>query len=72
MVPFSLGQLTSCGIDPKQFDVIVAKGVHAPVAAYEEVCPTMIRANTPGVTTADMTRLPFHQRRRPLFPFEAM
>src|SRR5205814_1008356 len=29
MVPFSLGQLTSCGIDPKAFDVIVAKGVHA-------------------------------------------
>jgi microcystin degradation protein MlrC len=70
MVPFSLGQLTSCGIDPAQFDVIVAKGVHAPVAAYETVCRTLIRTNTPGTTTADMGRLPYRHRRRPLFPFE--
>jgi hypothetical protein len=26
--------------------------------------------NTPGVTTADMTTLPFRHRRRPMFPFE--
>jgi microcystin degradation protein MlrC len=69
-VPWSLGQLTCCGIDPASFDVIVIKGVHAPVAAYEEVCRTLIRVNTPGSTTADMSRLTYHRRRRPLFPFE--
>jgi microcystin degradation protein MlrC len=68
--PVSLNQLTSCGLDPKSFRVIVAKGVHAPVGAYKAVCPTMIRVNTPGVTTADMTQLDYHHRRRPLFPFE--
>jgi microcystin degradation protein MlrC len=68
--PFSLGQITSCGIDPKSLRIIVAKGVHAPVAAYSPVCPTMIRVNTPGVTTADMSRLQFMHRRRPMFPFE--
>ena len=52
------------------FRVLVAKGVHAPVAAYREVCKTFIRVNTPGVTCADMTRQIYHHRRRPLFPFE--
>jgi microcystin degradation protein MlrC len=70
VTPFSLQQLTSCGINPEQFQMIVAKGVHAPVAAYQPVCRTMLRVNTPGVTTADMTRLAYNRRRRPMFPFE--
>jgi microcystin degradation protein MlrC len=70
MAPFSLGQLTSCGLDPRRFRVVVAKGVHAPVAAYVPVCPHLVRVNTPGVTTADMTALPYRNRRRPLYPFE--
>ena len=72
MVPFSLSQLTSCGIDPNDYQVIVAKGVHAPLAAYAPVCPTQIRVNTAGVTTADMTALEYHHRRRPMFPFEKL
>lgn len=68
--PFSLCQLTSCDIDPAKFDIIVAKGVVAPVAAYESVCTQFIRVNTPGSTTADMENLPYQHRRRPLFPFE--
>jgi microcystin degradation protein MlrC len=71
-VPVSLGQLTSCHIDPGRFQVIVAKGVHAPVAAYAPVCPTLIRVDTPGATTADMTRLNYVHRRKPLFPFETV
>jgi microcystin degradation protein MlrC len=68
--PFSLGQLTAFGLDPKRFQVIVAKGVHAPVAAYAPVCPTLIRVNTPGVTSADLTHFAYRHRRRPLYPFE--
>jgi microcystin degradation protein MlrC len=70
MVPFSLGQLTSCGLDPASFRVLVAKGVNAPIAAYREICRTFIRVNTPGVTAADMTTLGYTRRRRPMFPFE--
>jgi microcystin degradation protein MlrC len=70
MVPFSLQQLVSCGLDPSRFRILVAKGVNAPLAAYREVCPNFIRVNTPGPTTAEMTLLEFHHRRRPLFPFE--
>jgi microcystin degradation protein MlrC len=72
IAPFSLAQLTSCKIDPAKFQVLVAKGVHAPVAAYAPVCPTLLRVNTPGVTTADMTTLEYHNRRKPLFPFEQL
>lgn len=68
--PFSLQQLTSFNIDPKDFDVIVAKGVNAPIAAYSPVCPTIIQVNTPGVTQADMTMFNYSNRRKPLFPFE--
>jgi microcystin degradation protein MlrC len=70
MAPFSLNQIISCGLDPGAFQVIVAKGVHAPVAAYAPVCLTMIRVNTTGVTCADLGQLQYRNRRRPLFPFE--
>jgi len=70
--PFSLGQVTSCGLDPTMIDVLVAKGVNAPIAAYREVCDRFIRVNTPGTTCADMTKLPFQNRRKPLFPFETL
>ncbi len=70
MPPFSLQQLISCDVEPSRFQVLVAKGVNAPVAAYAPVCPHLIRVNTPGCTTADMTTLDFKHRRRPMFPFE--
>jgi microcystin degradation protein MlrC len=70
MVPFSLEQLRSCSLDPRQFRVLIAKGVHAPVAAYREVCEHFVRVNTSGSTCADMTRLEFKHRRHPMFPFE--
>jgi microcystin degradation protein MlrC len=72
MMPVSLHQLTSMNLDPREFRVIVVKGVHAPVAAYAEVCPRLIRVNTPGPTTADMLSLNYQHRRRPLFPFETI
>lgn len=68
--PFSLGQITSCGIDPAEYQFIVAKGVNAPIAAYRDVGRRFIRVDTPGVTSANMLRLEFSHRRKPLFPFE--
>jgi microcystin degradation protein MlrC len=68
--PFSLRQLTAFGLDPKAFHVIVAKGVNAPLAAYQPVCPTILRVNTRGVTMADVTQLPYQHRRKPMYPFE--
>jgi len=70
VAPFSLQQMISCNLDPASFQVIVAKGVHAPIAAYSPVCKEFIRADTAGCTTAAMTTLSFSNRRKPLFPFE--
>ena len=69
-VPFSLKQLTTFGIQPETYRVLVAKGVHAPVAAYAPVSKTMMRVNTPGVTSADLESLTYHKRRHPMYPFE--
>lgn len=68
--PCSLRQLTSFNILPENFDIIIAKGVNAPIAAYESVCPTIMQVNTPGITQADMTLFNYSNRRVPLFPFE--
>ncbi len=70
VVPVSLGMMISCDLDPAAFHILVAKGVHAPVAAFEPVCRAMIRVNTPGSTTADMRNFDYRHRRRPLYPFE--
>ncbi len=69
-LPYSLRQLTAHGLDPLAFRFIVAKGVNAPIAAYRDVCSTICQVDTPGDTSADMTRFVYHNRRRPLFPFE--
>ncbi len=68
--PFSLHQLTSVGLDPAAFRVIVAKGVHAPVAAYGPVCKHLLRVDTPGSTSANLAHFDYRHRRRPLFPFD--
>jgi len=68
--PFSLRQLTSRGIEPGRFRYLVLKGVNAPVAAYKTVCESFIRVDTPGSTSADLRRLEYKRRRRPMSPFE--
>jgi microcystin degradation protein MlrC len=68
--PFSLKQITTFGIDPARFRMLVAKGVNAPLAAYKEVCKSFIKVNTPGCTSADMGSFIYHRRRRPLYPLE--
>ena len=69
-VPVSLGMMTGVGLDPAGFQVLIAKGVHAPTAAYAPVSKRLIRVDTPGATTADMRRFTYRYRRRPLYPFE--
>jgi len=68
--PFSLQQVLTCGLDPKSFRVITAKGVNAPLGAYRPVVSRFIKCNTPGPTCADMTQLKFERRGKPLYPFE--
>jgi microcystin degradation protein MlrC len=69
-VPVSLGVVTSIGLNPADFQILIAKGVHAPVAAYEPVCTQLIRVNTGGASAADMRTFEHAHRRRPMYPFE--
>ena len=70
MASISLEQLYSIGIRPEGRRIIVAKGVVAPRAAYEPIAAQILLVNTPGVTTADLSRFTYQRRRRPLYPFE--
>ncbi|MCZ6632698.1 MAG: M81 family metallopeptidase [bacterium] len=70
VVPVSLGMMTSIDLDPGAFQILVAKGVHAPVAAYAPVSKALIRVDTPGSTAADMRYFEYRHRRKPLYPME--
>jgi len=63
-------ELVSVGLDPLTQPIIVAKGVHSPRATYEPIAAEMIRLNTPGCTSADVSALTYRYRRRPMFPYE--
>jgi len=63
-------QLYALGIAPERFQVVVAKGVNAPLAAYEPIAAQVILVDTPGATSADLSRFTYRHRRRPLYPFE--
>lgn len=72
VAPLSLQQILSQNIQPTDFAAIILKGVHAPVAAYAPVCSELIRVNTDGATTADLSRLSWSGRRQPLYPLEPL
>jgi microcystin degradation protein MlrC len=67
----SIQQMYSVGVDPARYQVVVAKGVVSPRPAYEPIAARIILANTPGVTTADLSTFTYRNRRRPLYPFES-
>jgi microcystin degradation protein MlrC len=56
--PFHAEQLSSLGLDPATFDIIVAKGAHAWRAAFADVARTILESDTPGITPVDPASLP--------------
>lgn len=66
----SLRQLLSVGIDPEWFQVIVAKGVNSPRAAYGPIASRMLVVDTEGITAMDLGSFTYRNRRKPLYPFE--
>jgi len=63
-------QYYSIGILPEQYKVIICKGTVSPRAAYEPISREIIMADSPGVTSANMSSFSYENRRRPLYPFE--
>jgi microcystin degradation protein MlrC len=66
--PFSLGQLTSLGIDPKAARAIVVKAAVAYKAAYAPIAGEIVEVDTPGLTAINPARFPYTRIRRPMFP----
>jgi microcystin degradation protein MlrC len=66
--PFSLGQLTSLGIDPRAAKAIVVKAAVAYKAAYAPIAGTIIEVDTPGLTAINPARFTYTRIRRPLYP----
>ncbi|MFD4191832.1 M81 family metallopeptidase [Amycolatopsis thermoflava] len=67
----SLRQLTSVGVDPRAFRIVVAKGVNSPRAAYTPIASELVVVDTDGVTSMGIERFRYRFRRKPMFPFEA-
>jgi microcystin degradation protein MlrC len=68
--PFSLGQLTSLGIDPKQAQVIVVKAAVAYKAAYAPIAGEIIPVDTPGLAAINPAHFTYKHIRHPLFPLD--
>jgi len=68
--PFSLGQLTSLGIDPRAARVIVVKAAVAYKAAYAPLGGVIIEVDTPGLTAINAARFEYKRIRRPLYPLD--
>jgi microcystin degradation protein MlrC len=68
--PFSLGQLTCLGLQPKLQRILVVKAAIAYKAAYAPVGGTIIEVDTPGVTAVNPERFAYQHIRRPMFPLE--
>jgi microcystin degradation protein MlrC len=68
--PFSLGQLTSLGIDPRAASAIVVKAAVAYKAAYAPIAGEVIEVDTPGLTAINPARFTYGRIRRPMYPLE--
>lgn len=70
VMPSSLQQLLSLGVEPTAYKVIIVKGVTAPRAAYDPIATHVITVDSPGVTQAGPESFTYHRRPRPLFPLD--
>lgn len=68
--PFSLQQLLSLGINPKEMQMIVVKAAIAYRAAYEPIAGKIIEVDTPGLTAVNPLHFSYQNVRRPLFPLD--
>jgi microcystin degradation protein MlrC len=58
------------GADPSAYDVVQAKSHISHRAGFARISESTVVAATGGPTTADLARLDYTRRPRPLFPFE--
>lgn len=60
----------SHGIEPLDMKIVAVKSPNGFRAAYEPIAKGIFIVDTPGVSTANFTRLPYRRIPRPLYPFD--
>lgn len=60
----------SHGINPEHCKIVVVKSPNGFRAAYAPIAGKMIVVDTPGVSTANLTRLPWKRIARPIWPLD--
>jgi microcystin degradation protein MlrC len=68
--PFSLGQLTSMGVDPSRQRILVVKAAIAYRAAYEPIAARIIEVDTPGLTAVNPRHFVYRNICRPIWPLD--
>ena len=63
-------QLKSLGITPAEQQIIVVKAAVRWRGGYGPIAKHAIHVDTPGLGSADLTRFPFRQVRRPIWPLD--
>jgi len=69
--PFDLGVFTHCGIDPRRKRYVLIKSRQHFRAGFEPIARHIVLCDGEGVTSSDLQRFTYRNRRRPLYPFEA-
>ncbi len=68
--PIDLNVFRSHGIEPTALRVIGLKGKGHFRAAFEPIASEVMLFEGPGISGADLSRLPFHHIRRPIWPLD--
>lgn len=68
--PIDLNVFRSHGIEPAKLRVIALKGKGHFRAAFEPITDQVVLVEGPGITGADLSRLPFAHIRRPIWPLD--
>lgn len=68
--PIDLNVFRAHGIDPVARSVVALKGKGHFRAAYEPIASAVILVEGPGITGADLSRLPFRHLTRPIWPLD--
>jgi microcystin degradation protein MlrC len=70
LAPMDLGQWRSQGIDPETLSAIGIKAAVGHRRAYDKIASASFTVKTRGPCTSDLTRLPYKNIRRPVFPLD--
>ena len=61
---------TAHGLDPLDFDIVVAKSPNGFRTHYEAIASRIVPVDVPGATSANLASLPYQHCVRPIFPLD--